>query len=112
MAALGWLYTLAHYDSIFRPQDYTDSRAYNTAMNDTRSSLESMLRYYDRIRRGESLTYFEQQQYDAAKAALDVANTNFRYTVRDNKTSELLLSSAGENSLSNVGYVGSSLRSL
>lgn len=111
-ASLGWLYTLAHYDAIFRPENYTYSRAYSDAMNDARYSLESLLRYYDRERRGESLTYFEGQQYGAAKAALDISSTNFRYTVRDNKTGELLLSSAGENSLNNVDYVGSSLRSL
>ena len=111
-AALGWLYTLAHQDAIFRPDNYTYSRAYSDAMNDARYSLDSMLRYYDRERRGESLTYFEQQQYDAAKAALDVSATNFRYTVRDNKTGQLLLSSAGENSLNNVDSVGSVLRTL
>ena len=111
-ASLGWLYTIAHYDAIFRPQDYTDSRAYHDAMNEARIALDSLLRYYDRERRGESLTYFEQQQYDAAKSALDKDATNFRYTIRDNKTGELLLSSSGENSLNNVDDVRSSLRAL
>ena len=111
-ALLGWFYTIFHWYNIFEPEDYTATRAYTDAMNQSISYLNTLLRYYDRTRRGEALTYLEQQQYDIVRANLSPAQTNFRFTVRDNETGELLLSSSGENSLDNAESVYAGLRYL
>ena len=111
-AILGWFYTAFHWDTVVAPTDYTSTRAYSEAMNRSITYLDTLLRYYDRVQRGETLTYLEQQQYDLARESLDPDATNFRYTVRDNRTGDLLLSSNGEDSLSRAQTVYARLRYL
>lgn len=100
-AFLSWAYCGIHWDSLFRPGDYTRSAAYEQAMNDRYVTLIQLLDYEQL----PALNYLEQKDYDALKAALEPSVTNFRCIVRDNANGEILFSSAGAQSLDNVSDV-------
>ena len=101
-AVFGWLYCSFYWDSMFEIGDYSNSMAWNQAMNARYSHLMEVLDHYDRMRRGQTLGYLEEQYYQEWLEALSPARTNFRYIVRNNTTGEILLSSSGESSLQEV----------
>jgi len=99
---LGCLYCGLYWDSMFEAGEYTNSMAWNQAMNAKYSHLMEILEDYDSKRRGKDLGYLEEQFYQEWLEVFSPKNTNFRYIIRDNATGEILLSSSGENSLENV----------
>ncbi len=101
-ATFGWVYCGMYWDTLFEIGDHTYSMAWNQAMNARYSHLLGILNDFDAMRRGESLGYLEEQYYREHLEAISPENSNFRYIIRDNATGEILLSSAGEDSLSHV----------
>jgi len=99
VSAFGWIYCGVHWDTLFDIGDYTYSSDWHQALYESYHFLERRLDYeWSKLRWGK-LSYLEEQSYQAALSALDPEATNFRYTVRDNATGELLFSSNGEDSL-------------
>lgn len=101
-AAFGWFYSLSRWGTLFEQGDFQDSPAWSQAHSDNYSTLMRVLEWYDQLRQGEETSYLDQKYYDEALASLDPAVTNFRYIIRDNDTGEILISSAGEESLDHV----------
>lgn len=109
-AVFGWIYCGVNWDSMFDVGDFTYSSAWNQARENALWRLSERLGYeWAKLRWGK-LTYLEEQEYQSALYDLDPARTNFRYTVRDNATGELLFSSDGKKSLDNAIDLRSSLR--
>lgn len=109
-AFFGWVYCGVNWDTLFDQGDYTDSAAWGNAMGNARSLLNERLDYEWKILMDAPLDYLSQQSYNTVLGCLDPQNTNFRYTVRNNVTGELLFSSSGEDSLSGVADVYATLR--
>ncbi len=109
-SAFGVIYCGLHWDTLFNIGDFTYSSAWNRARNDALDQLNQRLEYeWIKRCRGE-LSYLEQKNYQALLSELDPAMTNFRYTVRDNATGQLLFSSTGEDSLTDAIDLFTTLR--
>ena len=109
-AVFSWIYCGYYWDSLFDEEDFTSSVLWSQAANDKYSQLMECLEAYDAVRRGQTLGYLEQKNYDARLATLAPSATNFRYIVRDDATGEILLSTSGEDSLEFVSPVWESIR--
>ena len=101
-AVFGWIYCAMNWDSMFEMGDFTNSMAWNQAMNYKYSHLMEILDDYDAMRRGQKLGYLEELYYQEWLDSYAPDQTNFRFIIRDNATGEILLSTSGENSLQNV----------
>lgn len=106
LAVLGLAYCLYHWESIFEDGDYTDTMLFRNEVGQKRADARNLLSFERRIKKGTALSYLEQKDYEALKAGMDPANTNFRYIIRDNQTGEILLSSYGGTYASDKIAVG------
>lgn len=111
-ALFSWIYCAYHWDSLFNNETYASSAMWYQGMQGRYSHLMSALDIYDQIRRGEKLGYLQEKNYNVYLSNLSPEQTNFRYIIRDNATGEILLSSAGEDSLAGVGDIWQSLRTI
>ena len=111
-ALFSWIYCAYHWDSLFDTSSYTASALWSQGMNDRYSRLMETLGIYDQLRRGEELGYLQEKSYNIYLSSLSPEQTNFRYIIRDNETGQILLSSAGEDSLNGVEEVWQSLRTI
>ncbi len=102
VSAFGWIYCGVNWDSMFEVGDFTYSNTWSQALSQSIDRLNQRLNYEWAIHRWGALNYLDQQSYEAVLYGLGTANTNFRYTVRDNATGELLFSSSGEDSLNDT----------
>lgn len=106
MAVLGGMYCLYHWESIFENGDYTDTSLFRNQRSQKRAEAYDLMAFEQEMAAGHALNYLEQKEYEALKAGLDPANTNFRYIIRNNATGEILLSSYGGTYASGKMAVG------
>ena len=98
----GVCYTLRYWDSLFG-RGYAESSEFYSERNSYRDQLVFYLDYLAAVSvTGETPTYVQQEQMEAIYSQFSADATNFRFTVRDSETGNLLLSNTGNSALENI----------